>query len=353
MGVSTRIPPRLVLGSWRELATVSIVAGLAGAYAAILILISATASRLSDEGVAIGVLLGSVATVFIMIALYVSAIVMTNSVATVLAGRQGPLALLRLLGANARDLRRQIVRQSGLVALGGATSGTVVGMVAVFVTRVVLEARGTIPHSSYPLVSPWLLVSASAIVVVTLVATVVGSRTVLTVRPADALRGPQSTQTAVRRLTRRRVVVALLLVAAGTLLLVAAATLGGAGAGFLVAFFGGATCSTGILVGARLFLPASVSVVARLLGRDPATVIAGRNAVNDPDRTTRSTIGLAIGSASWSLSPRGSTRCGVRSWRTSLTRRPCTSSTSLRSCSSRSWSSVPSSRLSASPAHSR
>ncbi|HWB38429.1 MAG TPA: ABC transporter permease, partial [Rugosimonospora sp.] len=103
------------------------------------------------------------------------------------------------------------------------------------------------------------------------------------------------TPAAARRLTRRRVAGACLLVAVGTAILALAAALGGQNGGFVVAFFGGATCTTGILVGARLFLPATVSGVARLLGRGPATTVAGRNAVKDPDRTTRSTIGLAVG----------------------------------------------------------
>lgn len=289
------IPPRLVLGSWRELVTVGVVAGLSGAYAAILIIIAAIAERLAKDGGALGVILGSVATVFILIALYVAAIVMTNAVATVLAGRQRSLALLRLLGADARTLRQQIVRQAGVVAVVGSMIGTGFGVIAVLLTRLVLVWRGTIPHGSYPLVSPFLVASVLAIVAVTCVAARIGSRTVLTISPAAALRGPQPTTATARRLTRRRVGSALLLVVLGGLVLLAAVKLGGAHAGFVVAFLGGALCSTGILVGARLFLPATVSLVARCLGRDPATVIAGRNAVKDPDRTTRSTIGLAIG----------------------------------------------------------
>ena len=292
---AARVPPRLVLGSWRELGTVGVVAALSGAYAAILVLISATASRLSHHGGALGVLLGSVATVFILIALYVSAIVMTNAVATVLAGRQASLALLRLLGADARGLRRQIVRQAASVGLIGAAAGTAIGIVSVLVGRAIMLARGTIPAGDYPLVSAWLVVTVLAVVLVTVVAALVGSRAVLAVSPSDALRGPQPTRAVGRSLTRRRVALASILVAAGALLLAAATVLGGAHAGFLVAFLGGAVATTGILVGARLFLPASVALVARLLGRRPPTLIAGRNAVKDPERTTRSTIGLAIG----------------------------------------------------------
>lgn len=293
------IPPRLVLGSWRELSTVAVVAALAGGYAAVLIVVAATASRLAagENGARLGLMLAAVATVFILIALYVSAVVMTNAVATVLAGRLRALALLRLLGADAQHLRAQIVRQAGTVALAGAVGGTVFGVLAVLVGRVIMVARGTIPGGSYPLASPWLVASAAAVTAVTAMAAGIGSRSVLTVSPADALRGPQPGRDAVRRLARRRVVAALVLVALGVVILALAVLAGlhGSAAGFLLAFLGGASCTTGILIGARLFLPAAVAGVGRLLGRGPATVIARRNAVTDPDRTTRSTIGLAVG----------------------------------------------------------
>jgi len=298
MRAPSQIPPRLVLGSWRELGTVGVVAALASAYAAVLIMVAAVAGRLSDaDDGALGVMLGVVATVFILIALYVSGVVMTNAVATVLAGRVRALALLRLLGADARRLRTQIVRQAGMVALVGAVSGTVLGVVAVLVGRVIMVAHGTIPGGSYPLVSSWLLPSIGAVVAVTAVAAADGSRSVLTVSPADALRGPQPSRDAVRRLTRRRVGVAGFLVVTGILVLGMAVEAGsdGSAAGFLLAFVGGAVCTTGILVGAQLFLPACVAAVGRLLGHGPATVIARRNAVKDPKRTTRSTIGLAVG----------------------------------------------------------
>lgn len=47
---------------------------------------------------------------------------------------------------------------------------------------------------------------------------------------------------------------------------------------------------TGILVGARLVVPPLVSLASRLFGTDPPSVIAARNAVREPGRTTRSTM---------------------------------------------------------------
>jgi putative ABC transport system permease protein len=67
--------------------------------------------------------------------------------------------------------------------------------------------------------------------------------------------------------------------------------------GFLVAFMGSATAGTGLLVGARFVIPGLVRAVTRLLGRGPVARVAGRNAVLDPLRTTRSTMGLVVGVA--------------------------------------------------------
>jgi putative ABC transport system permease protein len=65
--------------------------------------------------------------------------------------------------------------------------------------------------------------------------------------------------------------------------------------GFVVAFFGAATSGAGLLLGARLVIPAAVAGLGRVLGDSPASRIARRNAVKNPLRTTRTTMGLVIG----------------------------------------------------------
>jgi putative ABC transport system permease protein len=92
-------------------------------------------------------------------------------------------------------------------------------------------------------------------------------------------------------------VVAVLLLAGGALLLVLAMALGegSTAAGFIVAFAGSVTAGTGLLVGARFVIPGLVRASGRLLGGGPVARVAGRNAVLDPLRTTRSTMGLVVG----------------------------------------------------------
>ena len=80
-------------------------------------------------------------------------------------------------------------------------------------------------------------------------------------------------------------------------MLAGAAALGEAGtaAGFLLAALGAMLSGTGLLVGARLVVPRLVAAASLLLGTDPPSKVAARNAVRDPGRTTRSTMGLVIG----------------------------------------------------------
>ena len=287
----------LVLGSTRELGTVALVAGLSGCYAGVLVTISAILSVNSGGGGIPGGLLQAVSTVFILIAVYVAAVVVVNAVDTVLAGRLPQIALLRLLGARASSLRSAAMRGVAFVGAIGAVGGAAVGVVAADVLRVTLVHQGHLEDTHYPVTSAWLIVPVLTITAASAIAGRIGSRQVLAVSPAAAMGGPTSTTSGARRTSRRRLLWSTLLVVTGVLLLLLAMVLGESGslAGFLVAFLGSVTASTGLLVGARLIIPGLVGLTSRLLGRTPEARLAGRNAVRDPLRTTRSTMGLVIG----------------------------------------------------------
>lgn len=295
-----RIPSALVLGSRREVGTVGLVAGMCGWYASTLTLASDVLSvdaRHAGGGSAVGIVLGAVAAVFIAVAVYVSATVIANGVDTVVAGRLRQIAVLRLLGAEASSLRAAVVRGSTFVAAVGAVTGTVAGTVLGDTTRSVLVARGSLREGDYA----WFpLLAAPAAVVITLAAAAaawIGSRAVLRATPAQALLGASVPEPDTRVAGAIRRVTAFGLIGFGGLVLLGAALLGeqGGAAGFLLAAFGSMVSGTGILVGARLVVPPLVSLASRLLGTDPPSVVAARNAVREPARTTRSTMGLVIG----------------------------------------------------------
>ncbi len=290
----------LVLGARRELGTVGLVAAMCGFYAGALLVASdllRVSSGRAGGATAVGVLLGVVSSVFIAVAVYVSTVVIVNGVDTVIAGRLRQIALLRLLGADAVSLRGAVVRGTTVVATGGVVAGVLGGVLAGDVARVVLVGAGRLPEGDY---SWFPLLAAPAAVVVSLSAAAaswVGSRAVLRATPAQALTGAAAPAPETARTGRLRRLATAGLVGTGALLLVGAAALGeeGSAAGFLMAAAGAMVSGTGILVGARLVVPALTSAVSRLLGSDPPSKVAARNAVRDPRRTTRSTMGLVIG----------------------------------------------------------
>jgi putative ABC transport system permease protein len=177
--------------------------------------------------------------------------------------------------------------------VAGAAAGTLVGDT----TRSVLVARGSLRQGDYA----WFpLLSIPAVVVITAAAAAaawVGSRAVLRATPAQALLGASVPAPDTRVVGAIRRATAFGLIGFGALVLLGAAWLGeGSGpAGFLFAAFGSIVSATGVLVGARLVVPPLVSLASRLLGTDPPSIVAARNAIREPARTTRSTMGLVIG----------------------------------------------------------
>ncbi len=296
----------LVLGSLRELGTIGVVAGLSGGYAAVLLMLASMLSAQSlgaqsvgtqgASGGAIGVLLGTVASVFIAIALYVAAVVITGCVATVIAGRLAQIALLRLLGADTRTLRRSICAGTAKVGFLGATIGMLVGTLAADLARIVLVRRGTIPDLDYPWATMQLVLPVLAVTACAAAAGWIGSRSVLHVSPVQAATNV-AVGTAAGGTSALRAVSSLGMIVLGSAGLGLAMWLGerGSGAGFMLAFVASALSATGVLVGARFVIPFVVTTCGRVLGGSPSSVVARRNAVTDPMRTTRSTLGLVVG----------------------------------------------------------
>jgi putative ABC transport system permease protein len=291
----------LVLGHRREVGTVAVVAGMCGFYASALVtganLLSTDARSNGGQTGAAGVLLGAVASVFIAVAVYVAAVVIANAVDTVVAGRLRQIAVLRLLGAEARSLRLAVVRGATGVAAVGAVVGVLLGALVGDVTRAVLVARGSLPRGDYAWFPVLAVPAAVAITAAAAIASWLGSRTVLRAAPAQALLGATLPPADGPRAGRRRRLASFGLIGFGALVLLLAAATGelGGAAGFLLAAFGAMVSGTGILIGARLVVPALVAIGSRLLGSDPPSVVAARNAVREPGRTTRSTMGLVIG----------------------------------------------------------
>lgn len=281
---------RLTVGSLRELSAIGIVCGLSAMYAATLVCTSSILDTMAkSEGPSVGVVLDVVAGVFIMIALFVSSVVISNGVDTVIAGRRKELGLLRLVGASSKQLRNSLVSAVAKVAAVGSAAGVLAGVGGVWVLRAVLVHRGTLPRAHYDVLPPLVLLGGAAVVATAVGAAFVGSRSAL--KTVSAVRADRFVRSWFRDLTGA------IFVAGGAILLVGACYLGenGSMGAFVVAFFGSAALGVGIMLGAGRIVPALVATAGRFTGSSPAAVIARKNAVSDPRRTTRSTIGLLIG----------------------------------------------------------
>lgn len=286
-----------------EFAAAGIVAAISSFFAAVLTMAVTHLIAITDplgKATGLGAVLSTFNLVFIGIALYTGAVVTANTVTTVIAGRVKTLALLRLVGAQSKQLRAVIARDALIAGGIGALIGAVVGVIVTDLT-----VRASVPPESLalmgvgaadlPVFSPWVIATTLLVVAVTWWASYTGSRDVLRVSPVQAITGDVSlAEEKARKRTRRTA--SIVLISLGALLFVLMIfTPKQSGLGLIVAFFGGILSLTGLVIGATFVMPALIGFVTRLTGHHPVSVIARRNAVANPQRTARTTIGILIG----------------------------------------------------------
>ncbi|WP_066520360.1 ABC transporter permease [Curtobacterium ammoniigenes] len=285
----------------RDFVSTLVVAALGSAFGSAMLIASAL---LGDYAVASGLqrftsliaVLDIVGLVFLGIALYVSGVVTANTCATVIAGRSRLIALERLIGASSARLRSTITRSGLLVGALGAIAGTAFAVLSGAIVLAALRNAGVFPPGHYTLIPTTLILPGAGVVLTTWLAFRVGSRRVLEVRPIEALAGESRSARTDRRASRGRAVAALLAVIAGTALLAMGVLGYSAGPEMVfVAMLGGFVSFTGVVVGAPFFLPPVLGVVGRLGASSPTVLLAGRNAVREPARAARATVGLVIG----------------------------------------------------------
>lgn len=240
-------------------------------------------------------LLGMCAVVFMVIAIYVGAIVTSNTFATIVAGRTRTIALMRLIGASASSQRIAIAREGLVVGVIGASGGAIAGtLIALGLVRVAVAAQA-LPDLAFSYVDPSLLSPVVAVVVTTTLAAWAGSRRVLVVSPMQAISG--ATQ---RNLdessSRARTAWSIVLMLVGFVSLAAGVALGLISPfGIMIAVIGGMLSFTGLVLGSHLFMPFALRFVGRMLGRSAPAKLAAENALRYPERSSRTTIGIVIG----------------------------------------------------------
>lgn len=286
----------------RDLAPGILVAALAAAFGVTLLqLTGALAAMISADDVTgssstVKGLLSIVAIVFIVIAVYVSAVVTANTVATVIAGRTRTIALLRLIGSTAHQQRVAIAREGLLVGAVGAVIGAVAGTGVTAGILGVGVASGSLPSLPYSFADPLLVLPIAAVVVTTWLASWSGSRRVLVVSPLEAAGASTEARFDEAAGRRGRNAVAATLVILGAGLLAFGVALGLVSPfGVLIGLVGGVLSFTGVVLSADRVMPPVLRLVGRLFSRTAAGHLAAENALRYPERSARSTIGLVIG----------------------------------------------------------
>ena len=287
----------------REHAPSILVAALSSAFGVALLQITNVLSSVisndsvtGSSGTAVPLMLGLVATVFMVIAIYVGAIVTSNTFATIVAGRTRTIALYRLIGSSAAAQRRSVAREGLVVGLVGSLVGAVIGTLAVAVIVAVSVSTAFLPALDYSYVQPVILLPIVTVVLTTWLASWIGSRRVLNVSPMQATGAAVEASREEVTARKGRNAVAITLVALGLAFLGLGILVGLVNpVGVLVGIVGGVLSFSGIVLGAHLVMPPALRLVGRLFGSSAQARLASENAVRYPERSSRTTIGLVIG----------------------------------------------------------
>ncbi|MBB3082872.1 FtsX-like permease family protein [Geodermatophilus sabuli] len=237
--------------------------------------------------------LAAVLLVFGTVAVLVAGLVIANTFAVLLAQRTRELALLRCVGATARQVRRSVLGEALVTGLAASTIGAVAGVgLAAAVSAMVGDLDSPIPLAGISV--PWYAVVIGLAVgtLTTLLAALAPARAATRVAPLAALRpadqAPLRSRPGVLRLA-----LGLVLLLPGIALM----ALGVVMASVLVALPGGVLSFLGVVLLAQRAVPPVVAAAGRLAawsGGVPARLAAG-NATRDPRRTAATATALLIG----------------------------------------------------------
>ncbi|MBC6458848.1 ABC transporter permease [Actinomadura sp. HBU206391] len=252
----------------------------------------ATANGADTKVLRIGLLL------FGLVSLLVSAIVIYNTFAILIAQRMRELALLRCVGATRRQVFGGVLVEAAAVGLVGSLLGLAIGAALGAGAIAAIGFFGAdLPAGAFALGLRTVAVGLVAGVVVTVLSALLPARAATRVAPVAALRSEAEPGTGRLRFGPFRIVVTVLLCGLG---------LGLAAFGALVMPVGESALAVTALAGGLTFLgaialmPALVRPLARVIGAIPARVglpgrLAMENSRRAPKRTATTTIALTIG----------------------------------------------------------
>lgn len=239
--------------------------------------------EVSGGTVAITVLLGA----FAAIALAVAAVVIANTFAILLAQRRRQIALQRLVGATAKQMRKQILFEALVIGVVGTIVGALLGLlVGYFGARIVGADAGGFAVNPVAIV-----IACAATIAATVLAAYVPIRKACQTSPIEALR-PADTEVGGSRLPMWRIITSGVLVVIG----LAALAVGAVSHQVAIGTLGGLISVVGILFGAQLIV-VPLGRLLRPLGSLFGTPgrIAARDVTRHAGRAASTVVAIIVG----------------------------------------------------------
>ncbi|MDN5725835.1 MAG: ABC transporter permease, partial [Propionibacteriales bacterium] len=253
---------------------------------------------LEGSGTAV-LMLGLFFGIFYGVALLVSGLVISNTFGIIIAGRVKRIALMRLVGASSKTLRRAVSAEGLLVGVAGSILGAILGVVIALIMLGWLKGQAELGLGDFAFnaFDPLLFLPLVCTIAVTWLSGYVGSAKALRVSPIQATGSAQEPNLGEARASKIKLIFALLFMITGFGLLLIGLAVGVLvnPIGVLIAFFGGAGSFIGLVLGSAWVMPPVQRLVSWLFGRRPAGRQAARNTNRHPVRTARTTMGLVIG----------------------------------------------------------
>jgi putative ABC transport system permease protein len=231
--------------------------------------------------------------VFAFISLFVGAFTIFNTFSIIVGQRTRELALLRIVGANRRQIFRSVLGEAALTGLVSSVIGLGLGVLAAVGLEALLSGFGfTLPPGSLVFEPRTAIVGLLVGVGVTVVAALGPARGAVRIPPVAALDDRRSAPTAS---LRRRFIGGTALALVGVILLAVGL------AKPAIALVGiGAVC---VFLGAAILAPAIARPVSSVIGRPLARLLGepgklGReNSMRSPRRTAQTAAALMVGLA--------------------------------------------------------
>ncbi|UVI36739.1 FtsX-like permease family protein [Brevibacterium spongiae] len=239
-------------------------------------------------------ILSTIGIAFGLLAAGVAALVISNTFNVLVASRIRVLALFRAVGASRRQVRGAAVVESLSLGIVGSVLGVGLGLLIGWGLSSLVRALWMPEFAQMSLTPAAFIVGPVVGILVTLAAGLIPAIRASRVSPIEAMR-PVDVPAAVPRVRWVRLTLALVLGIAG----IGLCLLGATSHNVLFGIAGCFALFVALLIGARVFVPPLVALLAGFVGlftrRSPAVKLAGRSASTAGGRTASTTGALLIG----------------------------------------------------------